>query len=89
MLDAANQRTLGVSLSMKDAISIERWIFMVLISILGVLCSRELSRLSSSIEALAKTQTDQLALYHELKLELRSFQVEVRTKIFNAERVSK
>ena len=65
----------------KEAVQVEKWIFMLIIAVLGYMCSRELSRLSSSIEALARTQTDQMQLYQDLKLELRSFEIEVRSSV--------
>ena len=61
-----------------DAVTIERWIFMLLLAVLGFMCSRELNRLSSSIETLANTQTNQMALYQDLRLELREFKIEIR-----------
>lgn len=70
----------GVKLDVKDVVHVEKWIFMLIIAVLGYVCSKELARLSSSIESLAKTQTDQLQLYQDLKLELRSFEIEMRAK---------
>jgi hypothetical protein len=80
MVEAIRNAIYLKRIDMKDAIQIEKWIFMILISVLGLLCSRELARLSSSIENLAKTQTDQLQLYQDLKLELRSFEIEMRAR---------
>ena len=70
----------GMKIGMKEAMHIEKWLFMLILAVLGYMCSHELARLSSSIEQLAKTQTDQLQLYQDLKLELRSFEVEMRAK---------
>lgn len=61
-----------------DAVTLERWIFMLLLAVLGFMCSRELNRLSQSIETLANTQTNQMTMYQELRLELREFKMEIR-----------
>ena len=63
-----------------DAVTLERWIFMLLLAVLGFMCSRELNRLSSSIETLANTQNNQMTLYQDLRLELREFKIEMRAK---------
>ena len=63
-----------------DAVTLERWIFMLLLAVLGFMCSRELNRLSQSIETLANTQTNQMTLYQDLRLELREFKMEMRAK---------
>ncbi|CAK0767278.1 hypothetical protein CCP3SC1AL1_4110002 [Gammaproteobacteria bacterium] len=63
-----------------DAVTLERWIFMLLLAVLGFMCSRELNRLSQSIETLANTQNNQMTLYQDLRLELREFKMEMRAK---------
>ena len=52
---------------------IERWMLGVVVAVLGVMCLRELNRLSASIDNLARTQQEQLVQTGEVKLELREF----------------
>lgn len=72
------QQVRGPMLMKTDAVTLERWIFMLLLAVLGFMCSRELNRLSTSIEQLASAQNNQMTLYQDLKLELREFKIEMR-----------
>ena len=56
-----------------DNITIERWLFMLMIAVLGYMCSREINRLSTSIDNLTLAQQSQLNQYQELKSEVREF----------------
>lgn len=52
---------------------IERWMLGLVVGTLGVMCLRELNRLSTSIDNLTHTQQEQLLQTQEVKLELREF----------------
>ena len=52
---------------------IERWLLGIVVATLGIMCLRELNRLSTSIDNLTHTQQDQLLQTQEVKLELREF----------------
>lgn len=56
-----------------EMVAVERWVFGAVLTILGFLCVRELSRLSSSIDTLALTQREQNAAYQDLRTEFREF----------------
>lgn len=63
---------------MRESITLDKWILLGLVSILGFLCSKELSRISESIEKLTTSQIQLTNFMQDLRLELRSFEVEVR-----------
>lgn len=52
---------------------IERWLLGIVVATHGIMCLRELNRLSTSIDNLTHTQQDQLLQTQEVKLELREF----------------
>lgn len=63
---------------MREAITLDKWILLGLVSVLGFLCSKELARISESIEKLTVSQISLTNFMQDLRLELRQFEVEVR-----------
>jgi hypothetical protein len=80
MISEAIQRTRGAAFVVKEvvqreALQIDKWMFGLMISVLCFFASRDINRISTSVEELNKTQTAQLTYYHQIELRVRETEV--------------